>query len=304
MFPLYALTLFQTAKKFISPSPVVRYVQKTLEPYVPLTRPDDLFAKINQYRTTQDLPVFVQDDTTCSAASSLSTHPEATQDEVFGVCATCTHAALLSISKYAYPNQILSRFLEETGSAKIFADPQLTHLCIKETDSSLLLFLARQNGDPSTPAAPQTPKPRPVTVKNFTEDELWQALVDYRHAHKKPDLLHTESLCEYARKRVSDHLTAFSQKEPETYPVPEKYPLDAHQGFAADAASGYAFDVTGMNQLAENLAYWPDAQYPHQIIEWGWDSSTEGHREAQLSVDYNHACLAGSQGFYVAIFGR
>jgi uncharacterized protein YkwD len=92
--------------------------------------------------------------------------------------------------------------------------------------------------------------------------------------------------------------------KPQEYPVPDKYPLDAHAGFAADADSGYVFEITGKNYVAENLAYWPSAQAATHVIEWGWDSSTEGHREAQLSNDFTHACITGQEGFYVAIFGR
>ena len=90
----------------------------------------------------------------------------------------------------------------------------------------------------------------------------------------------------------------------EEYKNPDKYPLDAHAGFERDGDSGYLFEVTGFNAVAENLAYWPSAEYPNQVIEWGWDTSTEGHREAQLSDEYSHACLAGGDGFYVAIFAR
>jgi len=111
-------------------------------------------------------------------------------------------------------------------------------------------------------------------------------------------------LCLYAQKRLQDHLTLIEKKTPPAdYPNPDKYPLDSHQGFSVDAQSGYAFDVTQTQKLAENLAYFPNAQTATQIIEWGWDTSTEGHREAQLSNDYSKACLWGEAGFYVAIFG-
>jgi uncharacterized protein YkwD len=90
----------------------------------------------------------------------------------------------------------------------------------------------------------------------------------------------------------------------EEYPNQSKYPLDNHAGFISDGESGYLFTTTEFNVVAENLAYWPTAQYASQVIEWGWDTSTEGHREAQLSTDYTHACLSGRNGFFVAIFGR
>jgi len=282
---------------------ISQIVRQKVETYIPITTPDELAKKINQYRATEGLSAFITDPVTCKATGSLE-NQELNQNAVFGVCPSCTHAALLTIGKYAYPNQILSSLLAEDSAAKIMNDPQLTHLCIQEKNDVLNLFLARiSNTTTSTKPAPVITNV-PSNPTNFSESQLWQALVDYRHAHKKPDLLLNENLCIYARKRVDDHITKMNTDAPETYPVPEKYPLDAHSGFARDAESGYAFEVTGMNALAENLAYWPNAQSANHVIEWGWDTSTEGHREAQLSVDYNHACLSGKDGFYVAIFGR
>lgn len=177
----------------------------------------------------------------------------------------------------------------------------------KSLDSSNL-FSSETTTTVSTPS-PKLPSPaafpvKPPPPKNFTESQLWQALVDYRHTHQKPDLLPDERLCVYARGRIAEHLQLFASTDKENYPKPDKYPLDAHAGFVRDGDSGYLFESTGFQAIAENLAYWPSAQYANQVIEWGWDTSTEGHREAQLTTDYTHACLTGQDGFFIALFAR
>lgn len=286
-----------------------RSIPRRVKHRLPFTTPEELLTKINQYRQNQDLEHFQQDETTCATSTAISDQgADASNDQVFNVCATCTHAALVKISKFANSSQIVDFLLSEEGSAKLLNDDQLTHLCISEDTEYFTLFFAKH--DPQTRNQSPETKP-PITIDqpsanttNFSEDQLWQALVDYRHAHTLPDLIREEQVCQYARKRVQDHITMLAEKEPSEYPVPDKYPLDAHAGFSRDADNSYAFDVTGKNQLAENLAYWPTAEYASHIIEWGWDTSTEGHRETQLSTDYTHACLSGQDGFYVAIFGK
>jgi hypothetical protein len=39
------------------------------------------------------------------------------------------------------------------------------------------------------------------------------------------------------------------------------------------------------------------------LIEWCFDSSTKGHREAQLSATYKNVCVRHADGMYVVTFG-
>lgn len=282
-------------------------VNQKLEPYVPLTTPNQLTAKINQYRQTQGLTALQTDINICQTNTSLE--PGTSDKDIFASCQNCSHATLVSISKYAQPNLILARLLEETTIQSTILDPKITLLCISDRGETLSLLFARRT---STPIDSQPPvkvvkkaiSPAPTAPTSFTEDELWNALSIYRQAQGRPELTRDERICTYARKRVSDQVTLMASIKQADYPNPDKYPLDAHQGFTQDADSGYAFDVTGVNHLAENLAYYPGAQSAIHIIEWGWDTSTEGHRETQLSTEFTKACLAGGDGFYVAIFGN
>jgi hypothetical protein len=278
-------------------------ISSAMNQYLPHTSPSELAEVVNQIRSNYDLKSLTSDVSVC-VSTAENTHN-------YTACSQCSHAAIIKISNRAYPEQIKKFLIEDTTALNAIASPDITHYCTTATEGMLTLFIAKY--DPDLIKTPQTSisKPagsisqvtKPKVIKNFSEEELWQALVNYRHAHQRTDLLRDENLCQYARKRVQDHLSQYQTRSPEDYPVPDKYPLDAHEGFAADADSGLAFEMAGKNRLAENLAYWPGAEFANQIIEWGWDSSTEGHREAQLSENYSHACITGQDGFYVAIFG-
>ena len=311
MFPLYLYTVWPATSQFFKNSRFSQSLTQTLEPIIPQTTPLGLFEKINQYRQNQNLPLFKQDPDICTAVNPVGNQPTTgSADTVFGVCPLCSSASIITISKYATTNMLLARLLEEPVTQKTLNDNRLTQLCINDHDGTLALLFARRKDS----AAPTSTKKVVTTQKiipiptaaptAFSEDQLWQALAVYRQAQKRTILARDEKFCAYARKRVEDQITMMSTTAPAAYPNPDKYPLDAHRSFASDAESGYAFDVTGAGHLAENLAYYPNAQSATHIIEWGWDSSTEGHREAQLSNDWTKACISGKAGFYVAIFGN
>jgi hypothetical protein len=262
-----------------------------------------VITAINDYRQSMNLTPFTINEDICGILEAIPTDPNETKNEdVFNACPNCSRIALLSISKHTGESDVLPR-LQESDSRKILDDTQYTAVCAKEKEEFILAVFASFETKP-TPVITSKTTPAPeYKPKNFSEDQMWQALVNYRTAHGKSNLNKDENLCVYARKRIEDQLSMLKSTKKDAYPNPDKYPLDAHAGFERDADSGYVFEVTHKNRVAENLAYWPDAQYPHQVIEWGWDTSTEGHRETQLSNEYTDACISGKDGFYVAIFG-
>jgi len=162
-----------------------------------------------------------------------------------------------------------------------------------------------------TPTPEPTPKPTPGTLPPATpaiqgssisspgisEASLFQALVQYRQTHSRNSIVQEESLCVYARKRVSEHQSRLkSLGEGES-------PLDNHSGFNRDAESGSVFSDTGFKSVAEVLAYLPQAQTAIQVLEWGWDSSP-AHREGLLNNASTHACITGTAPFYVGILAN
>lgn len=160
-----------------------------------------------------------------------------------------------------------------------------------------------------TQTLPQEPKTLVVTMSPFTfpnisDTDVLLELNAYRAAHTIPQLVENSNLCRYAEKRVRD-LVAFGG-------------LDNHAGFIADTASAEslpdALRAYSGGSIGENLAYQNCknmttgdgflASTPQQLIEWCFDSSTKGHREAQLNPKFTAACVRHDQGYFVVIFGE
>lgn len=142
------------------------------------------------------------------------------------------------------------------------------------------------------------------TVPNISDQEVLQALNQYRSDHGIHQLIQNEHLCQYAEKRVQD-LVAHGG-------------LDNHAGFQADFADydnlpepikQYPGGRIGENlahQFCRNMTTGDSfiAETGTALIEWCFDSSTKGHREAQLDPAYNNVCVRHSDSMYVVIFGE
>jgi len=166
---------------------------------------------------------------------------------------------------------------------------------------------------PNSRQAVLSTEPTPIQAKNtatspvfpfLSNSDILVELNTYRAGHKIPALVENQLLCQYAEKRVED-LIAYGG-------------LDNHAGFTKDTENYEALPESLKSYpggaIGENLAY----QYcknmttgdsfiastPQQLIEWCFDSSTRGHREAQLNPSYTAACVRNQQGYVVVIFGE
>ena len=147
------------------------------------------------------------------------------------------------------------------------------------------------------------PATQEINFPAISSDAVFTALNNYRESHGVHKLQSNEHLCAYAQKRVQDLVVLGT--------------LDNHEGFKRDFANPENLPVAirnyGGKKVAENLAYQHCknmttgdsfiAQTGTAVIEWCFDSSTAGHREAQLSREFSHACVANDKGFFVIIFG-
>ncbi|MCA9369429.1 hypothetical protein KC721_03955, partial [Candidatus Woesebacteria bacterium] len=143
----------------------------------------------------------------------------------------------------------------------------------------------------------------PSKLAEFSDDAVLEALNAYRATHGVHELNLNSNLCTYAEKRANDLIAHGG--------------LDNHAGFIAD------FDAEeppvgiadyGGGSFGENLAsqYCVNgttgetifAEHPTQLIEWCFDSSQKGHREAQLSKEYQDVCVRHGNNMYVVIFGH
>lgn len=258
-----------------------------------------LIELVNQLRAENQLPALKIGKQTCALLDLFAADQAFSKDEVFTTCPSCARAQFISITQPVNQSSVRQVFDQDATAAAVIKDKKLTHICSQINDDNAYLVFVEARASEISSKSIATP------IKEISEDELWQAFQNYRKSQGKNELVRDENICTYARKRVQDHLTLKEKNQPpESYPVPAKYPLDAHDGFKKDADSSLVFEMTHKNEVAENLAYWPSALYAVHVIEWGWDTSTEGHREAQLSTEWSAACLTGKQGFYVAIFGK
>ncbi len=147
-------------------------------------------------------------------------------------------------------------------------------------------------------------RPTKIIFPNISDTEVVEALNRYRDDHKVHHLIVDKNLCEYAEKRVKD-LLAYGG-------------LDHHAGFKKDFADQdhlpapiqrYSGRTIGENlayQYCKNMTTGDSfiAQTGTALIEWCFDSSTAGHREAQLNPRFNAVCVRHARGYYVVIFGE
>ncbi len=145
--------------------------------------------------------------------------------------------------------------------------------------------------------------PLPLNYPNISDLEVFNALNEYRRDHKVQKLTVDQHLCDYAEKRVNDLISYGG--------------LDEHAGFKADfqdqnnlpasiqAYSGHSIAENLAHQYCKNMTTGDSfiAQTGTAIIEWCFDSSTKGHREAQLNPDFSHVCVRHGDHMFVVIFG-
>jgi uncharacterized protein YkwD len=287
-------SLIRSSFKIGSLETVAKLVNKSLTG-------DQAVEQVNKIRREKGLTELIENSSYCEETSEIYFEVDgASKISVDDICPECSAVGYIEFENRYFSDE---NFWFEDDETIGMLTENYDHLCAIEKNEFMLIALYKN----PAPQALITRQPAVIETASsipITEQQLWDALVSYRQAHTKPDLQQSEKLCVYARERVEEHIQMLNTKTIEEYPNQSKYPLDNHAGFISDGESGYLFTTTEFNVVAENLAYWPTAQYASQVIEWGWDTSTEGHREAQLSTDYTHACLSGRNGFFVAIFGR
>lgn len=204
--------------------------------------------------------------------------------------------------------ELLDASYEHIGIATQIVEAESGEL--EDSQAAVVILLATKQQQPQQ--QPVLPTVEPVQqqsqsshqpAREIPDDEVLQALNDYRQAHGRSVLKTDEHLCTYAEKRAQD--------------LERNGGLDNHAGFRADfedpenppaaiaAYDGYTFGENLAQQHCKNMTTGEGfvAETGTALIEWCFDSSTAGHREAQLSTEYTHACVRHRAGMYVVIFG-
>lgn len=125
----------------------------------------------------------------------------------------------------------------------------------------------------------------PPDDRMSTNDELFTAINTYRKGHGIGEVDRSDTLCSIARNRAEE------QKALGT--------IDGHAGFAK-----YAQNQRDFSYLTEVLFGGSQPQTGVHIVEYGWDRSLTGHKEAIQDRTMTHGC-GGVAGYFAAfIFGK
>jgi len=176
-----------------------------------------------------------------------------------------------------------------------------THEIDDENKTGIIVIVLATKPKTAPAVAPQTSQYHFPTI---TDTEVLEALNRYRRDHGIPQLIEHPMLCQYAEKRVRDQVVFGG--------------LDHHEGFKKDFA-----DLENLpesikqypgGRIGENLAYQNCknmttgdsfiAETGTALIEWCFDSSTMGHREAQLDAKFTASCTRHQDGYFVVLFGE
>jgi uncharacterized protein YkwD len=276
--------------------------QPTAPPSLSVISPDDLTTAINDSRSQQKLNVLKSNSQLKTVAEGKITSIMLEQD---WDKASKTEDL---VKKIKYPYQMIGEayyfatqenttqvvdYWQENAKDVIFS-PQFKEMGIATASGEFQGQQGTMIGVILGKKFIPTPTPTPVVI---TEADLWKALGEYRKDHGSNTLTLDENLCRYARQRTQELITRLNTLKP------GDTPLDNHAGFIRDTDSGLAFQITGFDVLAEDLAYYPAAQNAVQVIEWGWDSSPK-HKASLLANDVSHGCVTGIPPIFVAELGR
>lgn len=118
-----------------------------------------------------------------------------------------------------------------------------------------------------------------------TADELFEAMNNYRKANNIRSLEKTPGICEIADKRAQEQLANGE--------------LDGHSGFDKHVQDQNEFQTMG-----EVLFGGSQPQSGVHIVEFGWNRSLTGHKEAIRDPDWHYGCGGIAGYFAVFVFGR
>lgn len=124
----------------------------------------------------------------------------------------------------------------------------------------------------------------PADDRMSSGEELLVAMNTYRRAHSISEVAKHDTLCSIAQKRA-DEQQALGK-------------IDGHAGFAK-----YAQEQRDFSYLTEVLFGGAQPQSGVHIVEYGWDQSLTGHRQAIQDRTMTNGC-GGVAGYFAAfIFG-
>lgn len=267
--------------------------------------PQLVIDEVNSLRADNSKPVLKHHSAFCQSAKTAVANIEADTelDDMLKHCPDCQSVILLTMTGTYDEKEIVSA-LKEKHLDSLLSNSTFT--CVEAKTNIVAISLGTlkfpsQSGSTSNSSTQRIGQATTPPMREIPDFEVVNALNHYRASHNIPQLVINQDLCNYAQKRVGD-LVAFGG-------------LDNHAGFRKDFESDQTPKELGNypgHRIGENLAH----QFCYRgsknvvanngtaLIEWCFDSSTMGHREAQLSPSFNAVCVRHAQNMYVVIFGE
>ena len=306
----------------------VTSVQEVINP--PVEEPDlavePILEKVNAYRQDHSLePLTLDEDLTKAAEMLLEVAAQANYETDSNFKKGVLDSALKE-SGYSYEwvshnalagpktvNAVMTAWFSDSDQVEAIESPEFEHIglateIVETEENGTIGIVIQLLGQPQT--AQTTKKQTTQTETTFPQAveiadmEVINALNAYRRTHGLQDLGVHPNLCVYAEKRAQDLRAAGG--------------LDGHAGFQSDFEDPDNLpvgirDYPKGRKIGENLAHQFCknmttgqsfvAQTGTALIEWCFDSSTKGHREAQLSTEFKNVCVRHADNMYVVIFG-
>ena len=308
----------------------IQQAQTNIAPVEPEIQPSlevaTIAEKLNEARTQSNVQPLAYSDALQVAAEHLLAEAQKTNFEITQKDFVEQLRAALQKAEYDYArvshNMVVGPLMEDAVVDAWYSDnkqveamlsPDFTEIGLASTvfDQELgvklgvvVQIIAKPHQQTPAAATQKTVAvPKQPAFPPVSDSAVFTALNQYRQTHGIPQLTEHQELCKYAQKRVGD-LVAFGG-------------LDGHAGFRADFADPNNLPEPIRNYpgktIAENLAFQYCknmttgdsfiAETGTALIEWCFDSSTAGHREAQLNPKFNNVCVRHDKGLYVVIFG-
>lgn len=317
----FLTTIHPTVSKTILGEILQNNIPKTFNTNVTLNS-REIFDLLNQKRSSTNLEKLVLSDDLSFAAGEVVKAVVENKVSFEGVdsskiiATTLQKRKLENMSLYhdtlIGPKTILQlqKYWEnDSDHNKIVGDPTVTSVGIATSSGALhnqqegIIVTIYAKKQPQA-AAIEVPKKEKITFPYISNTDVILALNAYRATHRVHELVEHPKLCEYAQMRLED-LLAYGG-------------LDNHEGFKKDFEDAQNLpkpiqEYPG-GAIGENLAYQNCknmttgesfiAPTATALIEWCFDSSTKGHREAQLNTRYNNVCSRNKNGYFVVIFGE
>lgn len=299
---LFASAIFIPAILNINPQRPLQVEPKTPADFDTSLDIQFMSEQINSFRKHTKLPALEYNQLLCpSAQYAVQQLDKGEQlDDILQYCPDCLSLRLIAVEG-TYEEEEVFNNMKEKYKDDLQASEKNMCLIAQHDQLSIAIGTLKSATSEQVTSTPIS-HASSISYRDIPDQEVVEAINMYRASHGVHQLIIDQNLCAYAQKRVGDLIAHGG--------------LDHHEGFKKDFENNAIPDPISSYSgggIGENLAH----QYCYRgagedvvantgtaLIEWCFDSSTAGHREAQLNPSYNAVCVRHGEHMYVVIFGE